>query len=112
LCDRIYIMDHGKVIASGRKDELKGILSAEDTIFMQLEEPCPPLAAELRAMEEIRQAVETEQGLKLIVPKQSKVLNQLFQAAEKHHASIVSLHVQKPTLEDVFLHLTGRKLRD
>ncbi len=112
LCDRVYIMDHGKVIASGRKDELKSILSSEDTIFLQLEEPCPALAEELRRSEGIRQVADVEQGLKLIVPKRSKLLGQLFQAAEKHGAQIVNLNVQKPSLEDVFLHLTGRKLRD
>jgi len=112
LCDRIYIMDHGKVIASGRKEELKSILSAEDTIWLQLEEPCEALAAELRENHDIRQVNEEPSGIKLIVPKNSGILGQLFQAAERHHARIVNLHVQKPTLEDVFLHLTGRKLRD
>lgn len=112
LCDRIYIMDHGKVIASGRKDELKNILSSEDTIWLQLEEPCPELVDELRENPEIRQVNEEQSGIKLIVPKQNSVLRQLFQAAERHEARIVNLHVQKPTLEDVFLHLTGRKLRD
>lgn len=112
LCDRIYIMDHGKMIAAGKKEELKSILSAEDTIFLQLAEPCKELAQELRTLGDIRQVSEENQTIKLIVTKQSQVLGRLFQLAERHRAQITNLHVQKPTLEDVFLHLTGRKLRD
>jgi ABC-2 type transport system ATP-binding protein len=113
LCDRIYIMDHGKVIASGRKEELKSILSAEDTIVLQLEEPCKELVDELKENNEIRKVdVDGNKTIKLIVPKTVNLLGHLFQAAERHGARIVNLNVQKPSLEDVFLHLTGRKLRD
>jgi ABC-2 type transport system ATP-binding protein len=113
LCDRIYIMDHGKVIASGRKDELKSILSSEDTILLQLEDRCDSLVEELKQNSDIRK-VDADNGksIKLIVPKSINILGELFQAAERHEARIVNLNVQKPSLEDVFLHLTGRKLRD
>jgi len=113
LCDRIYIMDHGKVIASGRKDELKSILSAEDMIVLQLEEPCEPFVDELKQDINIRKVdADGNKMIKLIVPKTVNLLGQIFQAAERHSARIVNLNVQKPSLEDVFLHLTGRKLRD
>lgn len=60
----------------------------------------------------VRQADETENGLRLIAAKQSDLLSQVVQAAERHHVQITSIHVQTPSLEDVFLHLTGRTLRD
>lgn len=112
LCDRIYIMDHGNIIASGKKEELRSILSTEDTIWLQLAEPCPEFIEALKTIDNIRRVSEEGQGVKLILPKQSQILGRLFQLAEQHHAQIVNLHVQKPTLEDVFLHLTGRTLRD
>ncbi len=112
LCDRVYIMDHGQIIASGTKHELKSILSGEETIIIDLDRPYPELVTDLKSHDGIRQTIETEKGLKLIVPKGSKLLGSIFQAAERHQAQILNVNVQVPTLEDVFLHLTGRKLRD
>lgn len=112
LCSRIYIMDHGRIIASGTKEELRRILSGEDTLILQLDKPSKRLTEELRALPPIRQVEETESGLKLIAAKQSDLLSQVVQTAERHQVQITSIHVQTPSLEDVFLHLTGRTLRD
>ncbi|WP_077622893.1 ABC transporter ATP-binding protein [Sediminibacillus massiliensis] len=112
LCDRIYIMDHGKIIAAGTKQELTSILSSEESILIELDRPYPALITELEQIEGVLRVIETEKGIKLITPKNSRLLGSIFQAAERQQAQIVSLNVQIPTLEDVFLHLTGRKLRD
>jgi ABC-2 type transport system ATP-binding protein len=112
LCNRLYIMDHGRIIASGTQGELRRILSGEDTLHIELNTPSPALVQELQAINHVRQVEETETGLKLIVMKQSNILSQVVQAAERHNVQIVNIHVHTPSLEDVFLHLTGRKLRD
>ncbi|MFD3257560.1 ATP-binding cassette domain-containing protein [Paenibacillus lentus] len=112
LCSRIYIMDHGRIIASGTKEELRRILSGEDMLSLQLDKPSKELVQELQSLAPIRQVEETENGLKLIAAKQSNLLSQVVQAAERHHVQIISIHVHTPSLEDVFLHLTGRTLRD
>ncbi|TVP84926.1 MAG: ABC transporter ATP-binding protein [Alkalicoccus sp.] len=112
LCDRVYILDHGEVIASGTKEELKSILSGEETILIGLDRPYPDMAKELKAHPAVRQLVETEDGWKLILPKGSRVLSHVFHLADEHDVQITNVNVQVPTLEDVFLHLTGRRLRD
>ena len=112
LCDRVYIMDHGKIIASGTKEELKSILSSEETVWIELDRPYPAFFKELQSFEMIKRAIETEKGIKLILPKGSRVLGKVFQASERHQVQIINVNVQTPSLEDVFLHLTGRKLRD
>ncbi|MFF2888232.1 ATP-binding cassette domain-containing protein [Paenibacillus sp. NPDC057967] len=112
LCSRVYIMDHGRLIASGTKEELLRILSGEETMVAQLSKPCPELVEELRRLPFVRSAEETEDGVKLIVTKQSGILTEVVQAAERNRVQIVHFQVHTPSLEDVFLHLTGRKLRD
>lgn len=112
LCRRVYIMDHGRIIASGTTEELRSILSGEDTLLLQLDKQSDELIKELAALASVRQVEETESGLKLIISKQSHLLSQVVQATERHHVQIVQTHVHTPSLEDVFLHLTGRTLRD
>jgi len=108
----MYIMDHGRIIASGTKEELQHILSGEDTLIIQLNRQNPELAEELRSLESVRQVEETDHGLKLIVMKNSYILSGIVQASERNGVQIQNIHIQSPSLEDVFLHLTGRKLRD
>lgn len=112
LCSRMYIMDHGKVIASGTKEELGSILTNEDTIVLQLDTYKEPMLEEIRSMEPVRHLEITEQGMKLITAKQSRILSEIVQCAERYGVQLINMNVHTPRLEDVFLHLTGRTLRD
>ncbi|MCR8643817.1 ABC transporter ATP-binding protein [Paenibacillus sp. N1-5-1-14] len=112
LCNRMYIMDHAKVIASGTKEELGRILSNEDTIILQLDAYDDALIHDIREMESVLQTEKTDEGLKLIVTKQSRILSDIVQRAEQHKVQLINMNVHKPSLEDVFLQLTGRTLRD
>ena len=112
LCDRVYIMDHGKVIAEGTKEELKAILSDRETVLIEFDQNYPELFTKLSGMEGVQHSTVEERSVKLIIPKGTRLLAALFHEAERYGAQVVNVNVQTPTLEDVFLRLTGRKLRD
>ncbi|GIO93999.1 MULTISPECIES: ABC transporter ATP-binding protein [Paenibacillus] len=112
LCSRMYIMDHGRIIASGTKEELQLILSGEETLLLRLDRQHAEFTEELQTLAAVRQVEETELGLKLIVTKNHQILSRVVQAAERFDVQILNIHIDSPSLEDVFLHLTGRNLRD
>lgn len=112
LCDRVYIMDYGQIIAAGTKDELKSILSNEELIRIKVEEPKMEFARRLEEEEGINQVVAEEAGYSLIIAKGSQLLGEIFEHAKETGVKIIGFDIESPTLEDVFLHLTGRKLRN
>ncbi|SHG70235.1 ABC transporter ATP-binding protein [Ornithinibacillus halophilus] len=112
LCDRIYIMDQGSLIASGSKDEIKSILSSEKTIVMKVNRMDPTFIQLLKDNPVINQVITSEKEITIIVPKEVNLFSKLIKMAEEQNLEISSVDVKVPTLEDVFLHLTGRALRD
>ncbi|HHU20529.1 MAG TPA: ABC transporter ATP-binding protein [Bacilli bacterium] len=112
LCDRVYIMDHGQIIASGTKEELKSILSSEDTILIEVHQKSEQFIDQLNEHSLVQQIAEVDTGYKVIVSKGADVFADIFEIANASQVKVKGVHVQTPTLEDVFLHLTGRKLRD
>lgn len=112
LCKRVYIMDRGKIIASGSKEELLSILSTEDTIQVQLSKRSETLTDMIKSFPNVYQVEETSVGLRIISKKNSNLLSKLVFDSEKEGIQIVNYKVEIPSLEDVFLHLTGKTLRD
>lgn len=112
LCDRIYIMDHGEVIASGTKQDLQKLMQEEETVWIETLEKNEAFKHALEDDQTITQVIESDQGYKVIAQKREDLLGDLFNYAKVHHVKLTALAIQTPTLEDVFLHLTGRKLRD
>lgn len=112
LCDQIYIMDQGEIIASGTKEELKAILAGESTIEVKVDAMASSFMEELKSLFALRSLSVDGQVVTLIVPRNVHILDDLFDLARKHEVSITSVNIKTPSLEDVFLHLTGRMLRD
>ncbi|GAA0287372.1 ABC-2 type transport system ATP-binding protein [Gracilibacillus halotolerans] len=112
LCERIYVMDHGKVIATGTQSELLSILSNEDTIKIQVDKVTDSLIETIQEIEQVHQVEEDKDNLKIIAKKSSNIVRELVLAVEKEKAQLLNFQMEKPSLEDVFLHLTGRTLRD
>lgn len=112
LCDRIYIMDKGRVIATGTKDEIKSILSSEKTIVLKLEKHSNAIVNALMEQAILSNIQVKDAEISFTVAKDTNFLPILLPLCEQHTIVLKSFHVEEPTLEDVFLHLTGRALRN
>lgn len=112
LCDRIYIMDKGNLIASGTKDEIKQILSSENTISITAERINDAFIQALEQHPMTNRVTVGEKEVTILVPRDAKAFSEIIKLAESTRLELVSVDNKTPTLEDVFLHLTGRALRD
>ncbi len=112
LCDRIYILDSGQVIASGTKEELKQIVSKGEMIELKVDVATDDFTERLKQHPMITAVTADEHSYNIVVQKGSRFFGEIFHLAEDCQVSILSIEVKTPTLEDVFLQLTGRGLRD
>ena len=112
LSDHIAIMDHGQVIAYGTHEELVQIVGEQDRIDMQLDREPDGLLDRWRAIDGISQLSADDGNICVLVDDSNLVLAQLFEVANAEDVRITSVEIQEPNLETVFLHLTGRALRD
>jgi ABC-2 type transport system ATP-binding protein len=112
LCNRIYIMDKGNLIASGTKDEIKRILSSEKAISIKAERWNEGFIDELRQNPMVNRMVVEAKEITIMVAKEVNLFPALIKMAEDSELELSSVDIKTPTLEDVFLHLTGRALRD
>ena len=108
MCSRISIIDHGKILALGTVDELLTRLPFEDEITFPAIPATAPLAAQLAAIGEIA-AID---GTHRFRPRPGYPLSAFFMLTESLGLPPRLFVSQRPTLEALFLHLTGRKLRD
>ena len=109
LCDRVAIIDKGKIIALDDPENLKKMVG-EDVVSLTVNDP-ERLIDEL-ALEEIRKIVRIEDRLELSVVKGEIMIPQIVEIAQKVGVEVKSVSLRKPTLEDVFIHLTGREIRE
>ena len=113
LCDRVAIMDHGRILALDTPAGLKRSLGADTIVRVGSDGDLRRLAAVLAAMEGARSAHVTEGGVVLYLSGPvARTLPRIFAAAETHGFSVTDLSVTEPTLEAVFITLTGKELRD
>jgi len=115
LCDRIGIIDAGRLVAEGTRRELIKSLGGEDKIrVLATASPAAldKLAADLRALQGVREVVATDEGLELLVGDGRELLPVVVATASATGIEITGADVVEPDLEDVFLELTGKELRD
>ncbi len=112
LCDRVGIVDQGRIIAEGTRPDLVRLVGQTDRVSLGATGNTRAAADSLRALDGVREVTTRDGGLEVIVPDAATILPGLLEAATRGGAAIRSVEVVEPDLEAVFLHLTGKALRD
>ena len=112
LSDHIAIMDSGQLIALGTHDELVKIVGEQDRIDLRLSDGSETILDQWRQIEGINQVSTEGDQVSLLAEDSNAVLPEIFELAGAADVRILSVEIQEPNLETVFLHLTGRALRD
>ena len=110
LCDRVAIVDHGKVVALGTPRELKSHSGGTTRIEVRLAKPEPDGA--LINLEGVADARELDGAYVIHSHRPPKTIVDLVKHLEAEGNELVSLEIASPSLEDVFIEMTGRRLRD
>ena len=114
LSNRVGIIDHGELIALGTQDELTKQVGQSDTLILHINENDDPnaLAESFKGLDGVLEANVTEHKVSIITPSAEDVLASVVGTANDRGIKIRSIDIREPNLEAVFLHLTGRALRD
>jgi ABC-2 type transport system ATP-binding protein len=112
LCDVVGIIDDGRLIAEGSRRELLDLIGGEHRILVLASGNLGAFAGAVHCVPGVREVRAVLEGLHVVAADGGAALPGIVQAAQCHHVMITSLDVSEPDLENVFLHLTGRELRD
>jgi ABC-2 type transport system ATP-binding protein len=112
LCDRVGIIDRGRLVAEGTHRELVARLGDQDRITLTATGALPEVAAACRRMSGVDSADVAGSEVHLLVRDGRRLLPAVLDAAERAGATVNAVEVVEPDLESVFLHLTGTALRE
>lgn len=112
ICDRMTIMDKGRIIAQGTSEELKHKVASYHTVEVEIESPSGTIIPELKKLPFVK-SVTVAGDLIIIDVKQKKgVFYKLTDFFHTRNQKVIELRFKEPTLEDVFIQLTRKNLRD
>ncbi|HBG38111.1 MAG TPA: export ABC transporter ATP-binding protein [Clostridiaceae bacterium] len=112
ICTDIIIMDLGRVIAKGTKEELKDLVAVEERVKIEVSSLSFTLIEKIKGINGVKECSIEGNELFIISKKGSGNLGKIIDAIVESGSEVVSVNMEKPTLESVFLTLTGKKLRD
>jgi len=111
LCDRIAIIDHGKIVAIDNPTNLKNMLGG-DVVILEIEGDANQYIEKLKELKWVKSLMVQNGILRMSMEMGERKIPNLVNLAEKSGVKINSVNLHKPSLEDVFLFFTGRKIRD
>ncbi len=112
LCDRVGIIDHGKIVAEGTRRELVELVGQHDRINLKASGHLEAAAEATRGADGVLEVGVLDDGLDVIADCAADALTGILAKVAGAGAAVSSVDVEEPNLEAVFLHLTGRALRD
>lgn len=110
LCNRVAIMDHGKIVALDAPEKLKDTIGG-DVISIEIQQP-EKIEAKLCKMEWVKKCKVHDSFVDLSVDNSERRAPEVIEIAQEMGAKIKTIRMREPTLEDVFLHYTGKTMRE
>lgn len=112
LCDRVIILDKGKIIASGTNDELKELTKIEEKVSVEVIGLDDKYVRKIKEFDNVDEVTYKNHVLVISYKKGKNNLGELIDYLKKESIKYNNIFVERPTLNDVFLELTGKELRD
>lgn len=112
LCDRIIILDKGKIIAQGTTEELKDLAKIEEKITVEVENITDETLEKIKDFKTVEEVTLNKNILLVTYKKGNNNLRKLIDFLEENKVTYNKIFSERPTLNDVFLELTGKELRD
>ena len=112
LCDRIIILDKGQIIAQGTTDELKELAKIEEKVTVEVNELNEKYIKEIEEFKNVEEVTYNNNVLLVIYKKGKNNLVELMEYLKNENVKYNKIYSERPTLNDVFLELTGKELRD
>ena len=112
LCDRVIILDKGKILATGTTDELKKKAKIEEKVTVEVNDLVPGYIEKIKELKNVDDVTYTNNILLVTYKKGKNNLVDMIDYLKKESINYNKIYSERPTLNDVFLELTGKELRD
>jgi ABC-2 type transport system ATP-binding protein len=110
MCDRVAIINRGKIAAIDTPEKLKRVMKSSQSIEVSFQETRPEVIKELETLQSVNSIQKRGDKMNLMTENPSKTLRELGKYIEEHNLDPITINTLGPSLEDAFLRLTGSKM--